>query len=159
VLPAHNTVSFRGSNFLLRQLLLSRNFIWDLPLSKLYTNSLLSTLNSRAGWNNLTGTEAGHSVLFREKQSNERRAVGRVCMFLPYIGDIPSLACPPQTNPSNNHQRVGFIVALTTRPSLDFHSRLRQVSMNSLQFPWENLSRMTLNDLTLGDRGGRSCRG
>ncbi|KDR86147.1 hypothetical protein GALMADRAFT_235382 [Galerina marginata CBS 339.88] len=27
------------------------NFVWDLPLSKLYVNSLLSTLNVRDGWN------------------------------------------------------------------------------------------------------------
>ncbi|GLB38894.1 hypothetical protein LshimejAT787_0600560 [Lyophyllum shimeji] len=39
------------------------NFIWDFALSKLYTNALLSTLNARAGWNNLAnGTR--HNVLF-----------------------------------------------------------------------------------------------
>ncbi|KAL4260033.1 DUF6534 domain-containing protein [Pleurotus pulmonarius] len=31
----------------------SINFAWDFPLCKLYTNSLLSTLNARVGWNNL----------------------------------------------------------------------------------------------------------
>ncbi|KAF8151309.1 hypothetical protein B0H34DRAFT_125701 [Crassisporium funariophilum] len=40
-------------------------FTWDLALSKLYTNSILSTLNARAGWNNLTGSsEADSNVLF-----------------------------------------------------------------------------------------------
>jgi len=29
------------------------NFIWDLPLSKMYTNALLSTLNARSAWNGL----------------------------------------------------------------------------------------------------------
>ena len=27
-----------------------RNYIWDFALSKLYSNSLLSTLNARGGW-------------------------------------------------------------------------------------------------------------
>ncbi|KAF8900289.1 hypothetical protein CPB84DRAFT_1779298 [Gymnopilus junonius] len=46
----------------------SSNFFWDLPLSKLYTNSLLSSLNARAGWNNLTGQsdEEESNVLFRK---------------------------------------------------------------------------------------------
>ncbi|KXN84312.1 Tryptophan 2-halogenase [Leucoagaricus sp. SymC.cos] len=41
----------------------SMNFLWDFPLSKLYTNSLLSTLNARAGWNNLV-VDDQHNVLF-----------------------------------------------------------------------------------------------
>jgi len=40
------------------------NFLWDLPLSKIYTNSLLSTLNARAAPNNLTGSHA--NVLFSD---------------------------------------------------------------------------------------------
>ncbi|KAL0960496.1 hypothetical protein HGRIS_005534 [Hohenbuehelia grisea] len=40
------------------------NFIWDFALSKLYTNSLLSTLNARAGWDNLTGDVNQPNVLF-----------------------------------------------------------------------------------------------
>ncbi|PPQ99027.1 hypothetical protein CVT26_014404 [Gymnopilus dilepis] len=42
------------------------NFFWDLALSKLYTNSLLSTLNARAGWDHLTGQTMDDSsnVLF-----------------------------------------------------------------------------------------------
>jgi hypothetical protein len=52
----------------------SLNFIWDLPLSKLYTNSLLSTLNARAGWNNLMGPENEHNVLFGpQKQTSLMR--------------------------------------------------------------------------------------
>ncbi|KAF8512562.1 hypothetical protein JB92DRAFT_2927554 [Gautieria morchelliformis] len=45
----------------------SLNFISDFSLSKLYTNSLLSTLNARAGWNNLTGDQLYRdNVLFGE---------------------------------------------------------------------------------------------
>ncbi|KAJ8690742.1 hypothetical protein PTI98_012146 [Pleurotus ostreatus] len=41
----------------------SMNFAWDFPLCKLYTNSLLSTLNARAGWNNLVINDESN-VLF-----------------------------------------------------------------------------------------------
>ncbi|KAF8469352.1 hypothetical protein JB92DRAFT_3149996 [Gautieria morchelliformis] len=45
------------------------NFIWDFSLSKLYTNALLSTLNARAGWNNLTGDQLYRdNVLFGEPE-------------------------------------------------------------------------------------------
>ncbi|KAJ3875485.1 hypothetical protein F5051DRAFT_454538 [Lentinula edodes] len=41
------------------------NFVWDFALSKLYTNALISTLNARAGWNNLNGQPMpGNSILF-----------------------------------------------------------------------------------------------
>ncbi|KAJ8463199.1 hypothetical protein ONZ45_g6559 [Pleurotus djamor] len=40
------------------------NFVWDLALGKLYSNALLSTLNARAGWNNLANANASHNVLF-----------------------------------------------------------------------------------------------
>ncbi|KAL4256089.1 hypothetical protein AB1N83_011796 [Pleurotus pulmonarius] len=39
------------------------NFIFDFPLSKLYTNSLVSTLNARAGWDKLNSDDASN-VLF-----------------------------------------------------------------------------------------------
>ncbi|KAF8519860.1 hypothetical protein JB92DRAFT_2897370 [Gautieria morchelliformis] len=49
--------------------ILARNFIWDFSLSKLYTNSLLSTLNARAGWNNVTGDQLYRdNVLFGESE-------------------------------------------------------------------------------------------
>ena len=32
--------------------ILCRNFVWDMTLSKLYAIALLSTLNARAGWRN-----------------------------------------------------------------------------------------------------------
>ncbi|KAF9254139.1 hypothetical protein L218DRAFT_589916 [Marasmius fiardii PR-910] len=38
------------------------NFIWDLALSKLYTNALLSTFNARRGWNSLAGRTMCYSV-------------------------------------------------------------------------------------------------
>jgi len=53
------------------------NFIADLPLSKLYTNSLLSTLNARVGWHNLAGPQSGHNVLFGMQNSSEWRAATR----------------------------------------------------------------------------------
>jgi len=37
------------------------NFIWDLALSKLYTNCLMSTLNARQGLNGLSSSNAGIS--------------------------------------------------------------------------------------------------
>ena len=45
----------------------SSNFIWDLSLSKLYTNALLSTLNARKGLNNTSicpTTFTNDNVLF-----------------------------------------------------------------------------------------------
>ena len=39
-----------------------RNFIWDLALSKLYSNTILSTLNSRGGWKATSVTQ--DNVLF-----------------------------------------------------------------------------------------------
>ncbi|CAA7266099.1 unnamed protein product [Cyclocybe aegerita] len=48
------------------------NFLWDFPLSKLYTNALLSTLNARAGWNKLTGTgqstDENNVLMFRRSE-------------------------------------------------------------------------------------------
>jgi len=49
----------------------SLNFIWDFPLSKLYTNSLISSLNARAGWQNLSGDRHPPNALFQDtEQSN-----------------------------------------------------------------------------------------
>ncbi|KAF8512166.1 hypothetical protein BU17DRAFT_77415 [Hysterangium stoloniferum] len=42
------------------------NFIWDFALGKLYTNSLLSTLNARKGWGNLNHIEEEDNVLVPE---------------------------------------------------------------------------------------------
>ncbi|KAF8522549.1 hypothetical protein JB92DRAFT_2887901 [Gautieria morchelliformis] len=46
------------------------NFIWNFSLSKLYTNSLLSTLNARAGWNNLAGDQVhrDNNILFGDSK-------------------------------------------------------------------------------------------
>jgi len=52
------------------------NFIWDFALSKLYTNSLLSTLNARAGWSNLTGDTNQPNVLFGNDHSGSMTKVG-----------------------------------------------------------------------------------
>lgn len=43
---------------------LYRSLTWDLPLSKLYTNALLSTLNARVGWDRLHGAQDSDNPLF-----------------------------------------------------------------------------------------------
>jgi hypothetical protein len=48
------------------------NFVWDFALSKLYSNALLSTLNARAGWENLAN---GHNVLFGDSNTSGRRTL------------------------------------------------------------------------------------
>ncbi|KAJ3487853.1 hypothetical protein NLJ89_g11674 [Agrocybe chaxingu] len=57
------------------------NFLWDFPLSKLYTNALLSTLNARAGWNNLTGTgqstEENNVLMFRRSELRQHPSTHR----------------------------------------------------------------------------------
>ncbi|KAL0958481.1 hypothetical protein HGRIS_000620 [Hohenbuehelia grisea] len=40
------------------------NFVWDFALSKLYTNALISTLNARAGWDNLANAHTNDNILF-----------------------------------------------------------------------------------------------
>ncbi|PPQ99026.1 hypothetical protein CVT26_014403 [Gymnopilus dilepis] len=82
-----------------------RNFFWDLALSKLYTNSLLSTLNARAGWDRLTGQEDDDvsNVLFRKDT-------------IPRTTDVLEL----ETNP--RHQVMTLPTRLSThtkRPTLD----------------------------------------
>lgn len=46
----------------------SLNFMWDFALSKLYTNSLISTLNARTGWSNVVNHEAESNVLFHTER-------------------------------------------------------------------------------------------
>ncbi|KAF8529706.1 hypothetical protein BU17DRAFT_79789 [Hysterangium stoloniferum] len=46
----------------------SLNFAWDFPLGKLYTNSLLSTLNARAGWSQAIAEQQQDNVLFRSSR-------------------------------------------------------------------------------------------
>jgi len=48
-------------------------FIWDLPLGKLYTNSLLSTLNARSGWSSLADQAVDTNALLNRSQSQESR--------------------------------------------------------------------------------------
>ncbi|TFK36158.1 hypothetical protein BDQ12DRAFT_687365 [Crucibulum laeve] len=45
------------------------NFVWDFALSKLYTNALISTLNARAGWNNIANGNTANNVLFGDDSS------------------------------------------------------------------------------------------
>ncbi|KAJ8701333.1 hypothetical protein PTI98_000134 [Pleurotus ostreatus] len=45
------------------------NFIWDLALGKLYSNVLMSTLNSRTGWDRIANPHANHNVLFGDETS------------------------------------------------------------------------------------------
>lgn len=49
------------------------NFLWDLALSKLYTNCLLSTLNARATLNNTTSHSRGQQVLSSETATFGRK--------------------------------------------------------------------------------------
>jgi hypothetical protein len=77
-IPAHSPVSYdddftRDERIAHPVFSLHRNFLWDLALSKLYTNSLLSTLNARAGWNNLSG-QSGTNLLFTEALGDAPRA-------------------------------------------------------------------------------------
>jgi len=77
-IPAHSPVSYdddftRDERIAHPVFSLHRNFLWDLALSKLYTNSLLSTLNARAGWNNLAG-QGSTNLLFTEASGDAPRA-------------------------------------------------------------------------------------
>ncbi|KAL4259964.1 DUF6534 domain-containing protein [Pleurotus pulmonarius] len=45
------------------------NFIWDLALGKLYSNVLMSTMNSRAGWDRIANPHTNHNVLFGDETS------------------------------------------------------------------------------------------
>ncbi|KAF8129072.1 hypothetical protein EV363DRAFT_393079 [Boletus edulis] len=51
------------------------NFIWDLTLSKLYSNSLLSTLNARGGWK--VTSSVRDNVLFGNDANGETTARSR----------------------------------------------------------------------------------
>lgn len=55
-----------------QKLCLYRNFVWDLALSKLYTNALMSTLNARAGFGRMMGNGNGvpTNVLFTNESFN-----------------------------------------------------------------------------------------
>ena len=73
----HCKSSHRGPN---RHSPFFRNFIWDLALTKLYSNCLLSTLNARASLQELTGYSASgarHAV----STDRNRRLVRR---YFPY---------------------------------------------------------------------------
>lgn len=52
-------VLFRSTTY---QIVCSRNFIWDLALSKLYANCLLSTLNARASLNDFTMNSSAQRI-------------------------------------------------------------------------------------------------
>ncbi|KAJ7586792.1 hypothetical protein C8J56DRAFT_107164 [Mycena floridula] len=45
-------------------------FSWDLSLSKLYTNTLLSSLNARNSWYNFNGPRKGPNALFATSESS-----------------------------------------------------------------------------------------
>ncbi|CAA7266093.1 unnamed protein product [Cyclocybe aegerita] len=90
------------------------NFIWDLPLSKLYTNSLLSTLNSRAGWGNLTGQSTEDTnVLFAR---SERRRPGNAVPHHSISGGMSGVIElePTGTQASEHRVKFGSSIAVTT---------------------------------------------
>ncbi|CAK5263981.1 unnamed protein product [Mycena citricolor] len=53
------------------------NFIWDLALSKLYTNCLMSTLNSRASLNDMSGTRNTSEPRIRPNYAGQSSPVSR----------------------------------------------------------------------------------
>jgi hypothetical protein len=59
-----------------------RNYIWDFALSKLYSNSLLSTLNARGGWK-ATGA-LQENVLFGHTSGSETTTF-QVWRHLPWL--------------------------------------------------------------------------
>ncbi|KAJ7136611.1 hypothetical protein C8R44DRAFT_976148 [Mycena epipterygia] len=61
------------------------NFIWDFPLSKLYTNALLSTLNARP-WKEEGSSEYTMNVLFEQTPANE---TARLNSFSAYAAQGP----------------------------------------------------------------------
>ncbi|KAJ7636642.1 hypothetical protein FB45DRAFT_448456 [Roridomyces roridus] len=79
------------------------NFIWDLSLSKLYTNSLLSTLNARPSKEELT--HGGPNVLFSEQaRSPTSRSMIRV-----------------HEDPERNNNNLDTSVAGSSNSSLQIH--------------------------------------
>lgn len=82
-LPCEQSI-YRHQNFILALTTNYRNFFFDFSLSKLYTNSLLSTFNARAGWNNLAGNPQNRdNVLFGEPTSDPTTKRVRAFQFLP----------------------------------------------------------------------------
>lgn len=71
--------------------LFSRNFIWDLALTKLYANCLLSTLNARADIKESTSHQSGQCHQISTTGGASRRAV-RFCRSHP---PSPSWRCQP----------------------------------------------------------------
>lgn len=65
-----------------------RNFLWDLALSKLYSNCLLSTLNARASLNNMSSSNSRHrglSGLVHNSTFARRPAVGQKLSGRDYV--------------------------------------------------------------------------
>ncbi|KAJ7574149.1 hypothetical protein C8J56DRAFT_474746 [Mycena floridula] len=56
-------------------------FSWDLSLSKLYTNTLLSSLNARNTWYNPNGPRKGPNALFAASESSSIASPGNVRML------------------------------------------------------------------------------
>jgi len=61
-----------------RHIIFSRNFIWDLALTKLYANCLLSSLNARAGIKESTSHQSGQCHQISVTSGTSRLAV---CVF------------------------------------------------------------------------------
>ncbi|KAF8061621.1 hypothetical protein FPV67DRAFT_288695 [Lyophyllum atratum] len=91
------------------------NFVWDFALSKLYTNALMSTLNARAGWSNLTGRDyETHNVLFgqQEPTNGSRRTDGRSNRQIITTG-VYELEPPPTIKGSSSHYDVEDGITVT----------------------------------------------
>lgn len=57
-----------------------RNYIWDFSLSKLYTNTILSSLNARGGWK--AASTVRDNVLFGQGTGGESMARSRTQVLL-----------------------------------------------------------------------------
>ncbi|KAF8068069.1 hypothetical protein FPV67DRAFT_1171021 [Lyophyllum atratum] len=88
------------------------NFLWDLALSKLYSNCLLSTLNARASLNEKT-TNSGHRI----STANQRRQLDTFESSRPHEVNSPMYELDAQKSfdPSSSYARgdVEFGITVT----------------------------------------------
>jgi len=101
------------------------NFIWDLALSKLYSNCLLSTLNARVSLNELTHGSSGHRV-----SSNHRRTDGFFVGDSNHIYELDTTAKSFEVSSSSTCPRADIEYGITVtkvvetgdpRPSMHMH--------------------------------------
>ncbi|KAJ7588648.1 hypothetical protein C8J56DRAFT_889414 [Mycena floridula] len=91
--------------------LISRRFFsWDLSLSRLYTNTLLSSLNARNSWYNPNGPRQGSNVLFATSEPNNIASRGNIRMK-PNDIELGDFKSPPDFQvPSQQQQKFTSFV-------------------------------------------------